>query len=315
MKIKINNIIKHRLKFIFFLIFLLMIQVNKKINILEEFPQNTKDIKDIKVCLCMLGKKENPYAKETVQYYKNIGYNHIYIYDNNDIGDEKLEDVLYNEINNNFVTIIDVRGLRKQQCSSYKHCYEKYNKYYDWLSFFDFDEFLYIKNNKTVQEFLSDEKYKKCANVKINWLSYTDNDLIYYEDKSVLERFKSYRTDLGINVHTKSTVRGGLRRNYWTSYHNSHTSEVKFTSCNTIGEIVPYNLVYIKPNYDFAYLKHFSTKTIEEFCLKLKRGYPAYDVVNNKKLLNRRLNDFFSVNKKTKEKIDFIKNFFKIDFE
>ena len=157
-----------------------MIQVNKKINILEEFPQNTKDIKDIKVCLCMLGKKENLYAKETVQYYKKIGYNHIYIYDNNDIGDEKLEDVLYNEINNNFVTIIDVRGLRKQQCSSYKHCYEKYNKFYDWLSFFDFDEFLYIKNNKTIQEFLSDEKYKKCANVKINWLSYTDNDLIYY---------------------------------------------------------------------------------------------------------------------------------------
>ena len=66
MKIKINNIIKPRLKFIFFIIFVLMIQVNKKINILEEFPQNTKDIKDIKVCLCMLGKKENLYAKETV---------------------------------------------------------------------------------------------------------------------------------------------------------------------------------------------------------------------------------------------------------
>ena len=40
-----------------------------------------------KVGLCVIGKKENKYAKEYVDYYKSIGFSHIFIYDNNDKDD------------------------------------------------------------------------------------------------------------------------------------------------------------------------------------------------------------------------------------
>ena len=164
-----------------------------------------------------MGKKENLYAKELVQHYKNIGYNHIFLYDNNKIGDEKFDDVLQDEVANGFVTIIDRRGLKYIQCRCYKDCYKKNKKDYDWLSFFDLDEFLFIKNNKTIQEFLSDEKYKDCKNVKINMLYYTDNDHIYYENKSLNERFTTYKLDYLPNIHIKSIVRGNLSKNYWAS--------------------------------------------------------------------------------------------------
>jgi len=115
---------------------------------------------NIKICLCTIGKNENSYIKEFVTYYKELGYNHIYLYDNNDIDNEKFEDIIYNEINKGFVTLINYRGIRGEninpQLEAYKDCYEKYNMKYDWLSFFDIDEYLeLIPKTLKIHDFLS----------------------------------------------------------------------------------------------------------------------------------------------------------------
>ena len=312
-KIQKCRIIKNIGKFIFLIFGIIIININYTL---------PKNIKDLKVGLCLIGKHENLYAPELVEYYKNLGYNHIFIYDNNDIGDEKFDDVLYNEINNNFVTIINYRGYKgennnnNQQQISYYDCYKRYSSKYDWLSFFDFDEFLYIKNNKTIQEFLSDKKYKKCINMKLNWLMYTDNDLVYYENKPLKERFTSYDANFYRNKHIKSTVRGHLKKNYWRKMHNPHTSILHYTCCNALGEVIGYDAYFnIPPNYEIAYIKHYWGKTIEEYCLKIKRGYPDHKVVFTKELLNDRFKNFFELNKKTKEKLDYIKKTFNITYE
>ena len=307
------RIIKNIGKFIFLIFGIIIININYTL---------PKNIKDLKVGLCLIGKHENLYAPELVEYYKNLGYNHIFIYDNNDIGDEKFDDVLYNEINNNFVTIINYRGYKgdnnnnNQQQISYYDCYKRYSSKYDWLSFFDFDEFLYIKNNKTIQEFLSDKKYKKCINMKLNWLMYTDNDLVYYENKPLKERFTKYDIDNPANRHIKSTVRGHLKVNYWRSMDNPHTSTTWHTCCNALGKVIGYSAYFnTPPNYDIAYIKHYWGKTIEEYCLKIKRGYPDHKVVFTKELLMTRFQSFFELNKKTKEKIDYIQKTFNLTFE
>ena len=77
-------------------------------NYFSKFEKN----KNTKVCMCVIGKKENYYAKEWVDYYKALGYNHIFIYDNNDPNDERFEEVLSKEISEGFVSIIDYRGYR-----------------------------------------------------------------------------------------------------------------------------------------------------------------------------------------------------------
>ena len=310
---KFINDVMTKIKKLSLLILLIIILNIKATRIFSPHLKYLKNIKDVKVGLCAIGKKENLYVQEYVKHYKNIGYNHIFLYDNNDIGDEKLEDVLYNEVNSGFVTIINKRGIKNQQGISYKDCYEKNKKEYDWLSFFDMDEFLFIKHNKTVQEFLSDEKYKKCMTVKVNWLFYTDNDLVYYENKPLNERFTTYRLDYFPNIHIKSTVRGNLSRNYWSSLNNPHTSTVRYLTCNTLGQKIKFDTPFNPPNYDFAYIKHFSTKTIEQFCNKVRRGYVSRDFQLNKKNWAKRFNNFFLLNKKTKEKLDYIKSKFQID--
>ena len=104
-----------------------------------------------KVCLWIIGKKENLYANEYINHYKNLGYKHIYLYDNNDINDERFEDVLKREIKKNFVSIINYRGFRglqnHPQFNAYYDCYEKNNKKYQ-CSLFWFWWIFRIKTKK-----------------------------------------------------------------------------------------------------------------------------------------------------------------------
>ena len=307
------------LSIIFFLFILTFITSNKdklkyeinKNNIIKKTKKNIP-ISNTRVGLCVIGKKENLYAKEFVDYYKNLGYNHIFIYDNNDVNDEKFEDVLSQEISENFVTIINYRGYRgksnRPQFDAYKECYANYSTTYDWLSFYDFDEFLFLKEHKNIQEFLDQDKFKKCINIKINWLIYSDNDLIYYEDKPVQERFTTPILNDTANKHIKSTVRGHLKNNYWNQMRNPHSSKNNYVSCIPTGDKTSSKSPFHSPpNYEVAYIKHYLTKSLEEFLEKAKRGRPDMKVKINKKMWKGRFEFFFSINKKTKEKVDYFK--------
>ena len=133
-----KNIKRFKKKVLFFIIiYSFIINCNYK-----------KKYKKAKVCLCVIGKLENLYAKEYVNHYKNLGYDHIYIYDNNNNNSERFSDILFEEIKIGFVSIIDFIGFRgkynNSQYEAYYDCYKKNSKNYDWLSFFDFDEFLDI---------------------------------------------------------------------------------------------------------------------------------------------------------------------------
>ena len=295
---------KFKRKIIFFKIFLIYLMI--ALIIISFFHRV------IKVCLCIIGKKENLYANEYINHYKKLGYKHIYLYDNNDINGEKFEDVLKKEIKYRFVSILNYRGYRgllnHPQFEAYYDCYEKYNKKYEWISFFDFDEFLeLIPNDININKFLSNKRYEKCENVKINWLIYSDNNLIHYEKKMVEKRFISPNFITNQNNHIKSTVRGNLKYNYWNNTNNPHTSPNKFLSCSSSGKSIKYNSPFNEPpDYKFAFLKHFHTKTIEEFCNKIKRGRATTKLDFDQQYYLYRIKIFFSLNNKTKEKLEII---------
>ena len=104
--------------------------------------------------LCVIGKQENLYAKEFINYYINLGVSKIYLYDNNELNGEKFEDVLTEEIKKEYVEIIDVRGSYGMQKIAYQDCYQEHKYEYDWLLALDFDEFIYLPNNSTFKSFL-----------------------------------------------------------------------------------------------------------------------------------------------------------------
>ena len=306
-KIKLLNNIKIKLLLVLILILMMI-----KILIIISFK--TKKIsKNLKICLCIMGKNENLYAKEYINHYKRIGYNHIFLYDNNDIDGERFDDELHEELNEGFLTIINYRGIGNgPQLKIYYDCYEKNNQEYDWLSFFDFDEFLELPNNKNIQEFLANKRYKKCQNIKINALYYSDNELLFYDNRPVQKRFTTPLLNYTKNYVIKSTVKGKLKDNYWKKSQCAHTSLMNCINCNSNGEIIKYNAGRnYKYNYTYAVLKHYYTKSVEEFYNKIKRGEAFYKNISlNERRIISKIRKYFEINKKTKKKIElFLKLF------
>ena len=298
---------KKKIKIIFYKTIIILIFAMIILNIIYFKNENIK--KKLKVCLCAIGKDENLYIKEYVEHYKNIGYNKIFLYDNNDINGEKFEDVIRKEVNEGFVSIINYRGYKRCQLQSYMNCYEKNNFKYNWLSFFDLDEFLELKPpNLCVQDFLNNSKFEKCQNIKINWVLY-DNTNLYYENKPI-EKRKNYKTYE--NKHIKSTVRGNLSTNYWNRLDNPHSSQKKFISCSCSGKIIDYKSPFNEPpDISCAFLKHYHYKSFEEFCIKLKRGKP--DSFNEN--LNKKIKDFYEKNKYNKDKVKIMKKIFNFNLK
>ena len=262
----------------------------------------------MKVALCCIGRLENQYAVEYVEYYKSIGFDKIFIYDNNHDGEEHFEDVLQTYIDDGFVNVIDYRNKEAAQLSAYNDCYSKYGNEYDWIAFFDFDEFLTLVKDKDIKSYLS--HFEGFQGVKINWMIYTDNNLIKSDERGVLERFttpmeydKCITYKFPENNHTKSIIRCGIENLKWNK--TPHTVlNIKY--CNSIGDDCS-NSPFESYNFNFAYIKHFTTKTIEEWLSnKIKRGYPDGNKDWFKK--NNIIDKFFKYNDITDEKNEYIKN-------
>ena len=274
------------------------------------FLNFTKDYsskqKNINICICSIGKKENLYIREFVEYYFSLKIDKLFIYDNNDIDGENFGEKLNDYIKNKFVEIIDVRGLSSIQIPIYNYCYQKNKNLYDWIGFLDFDEYLYIENNESIKDYFYNNRFNKCQTIFFNWIIYNDNNLIYYDNNSLTKRF----THPTLNyTQGKSFVRGQIDHLLIPTTMIPGINVFHF--CNSNGELIyPKNFYEnIFENSPKAYIKHFYTKTAEEFCSKLKKGN-AHFHKNHKQYIDsikNRINFFFQLNKKTKEKENILK--------
>ena len=91
---------------------------------------------------------------------------------------------------NGKVKIIDIHGFESAQLPSYNDCYKKYGNEFDFILFLDFDEFVQIENNKDINTYLYNNRFEKCETIVLNWVVYGDNDLVKYDNRTLVERFK-----------------------------------------------------------------------------------------------------------------------------
>ena len=236
-------------------------------NTIKKFSPKGKGI-----CICSIGKNEKLYVKEFIDYYLLSGIKKIIIYDNNDINGEKFDDIIKDQYLNK-VDIIDVRGMTSIQIPIYNYCYKNNYNDYDWIGFIDFDEYLYIKNKENISSYLSNKRFAECELVFFHWMIYNDNDRIKYENKPLNERFKKSKQ---LFIQGKSFVRGGINK---LLIPYTHIPGINiFSFCNSKGEkIYPKNFLSNKIEISpLAYIKHYYTKTVEEFCNKINKGHAHY---------------------------------------
>ena len=275
---------------------------------------------DLMTLICCIGKNENRYVREYVEYYKKLGVTHIRIYDNNDIDGEHFEDVIGDYIDSGFVSIIDYRGRKFCQLQSYQECYDELGCYYDWIMFIDCgDEYLTLINHNNISEFLSSECFNNYDLIHINLMTFGDSDKVEDSNELLQTRFTkpipfdkciAYK-DIPENCHISSIVRGGLKDVYWRM--TPHTPyPCKLNSCNDNGEPTRAEIPLQNISYKQAFFRHYTTKTAYEYCNKMKRGFPD-SIVDEKRIKILVETRFFGTNKVTQEKIDIFKRELGID--
>ena len=279
---------------------------------------------DNKILLCAMCKMENNYLGEWVSYHLNIGFDKIVIIDNNDtIGSyaENIMDVaeISEGVSNGSVEIYPLNNGKYLQQVYYNKVYEKYKNEFDWFCFLDIDEFLTLTDTNSVKEFVQLPQFKDFNAIRICWKCYGDNDLITVDGNySVLDRFvePSFQED--------STLVKTIFRSFGDEdllFVNSHgPTAVTMKGCNTNGRLLntPQKASISRKDttYEHAYIKHFITKTLEEYInKKMVRGGSAQSQIDLNKKYN--LSNFFRYNIITDKHIEFLKNngFDSEDFE
>ena len=286
-----------------------------------EIPQY-KGPDDIKTLICCIGKNENRYVREYVEWHKHIGVSHIRIYDNNDPDGEHFEDAIGDYINEGFVDLVDVRGQKVVQLKCYTECYHELKNDYDWILFIDCgDEYLTFNRGQiNINQYLTLPQFRNYDMIHINLMTVGDNGLVEYDNRPLMERFPEpipFDTNVAYNfpedMHVSSIVRGGLEDIKWEGNGFTHTpSPNNLRCCNNVGFSVDSESPFAPIDFQFAAFKHYTTKTASEYCDKMRRGFPdqLWDGSRVKNLIETR---FFRTNEITKEKIEVFKRELGID--
>jgi hypothetical protein len=205
----------------------------------------------MEIVLVCIAKDEDNYIKEWVDYHLKLGFNHIFIYEND--WDSK--------INDERVSKIPVKGA-KQQIPSYNNFIQNNKSKYDWAAFLDVDEFLVLKKHKNIHEFI--EEYQNEDAIGINWVFFGNNGHDETNnDYSLIKRF----TKRGIkpNEHIKTIV----KLDKCNTFHVHHHSGKCVDSNRKRIDNTPFN-----PNgpIDIIQINHYFAKTKGEFTKKINRG-------------------------------------------
>ena len=262
------------------------------------------------IALMAIGRHENQYAPEWVEHHLGLGFDKIFIFDDNREGEERLEDVLGKYVKKGKVVIEKVSGANPM-LPTFRNCYNKHKDEFAWIMDMDFDEFLVLPNGENIHTFM--KRFPDADCVKINWMTFGDNGLITNDGRPVQERFteplrgEDGRTESwGENIHVKSLVRGGKMGLAYYDSHCPHNAGRYVCANGDPSEQSPFNR---QVDHSVAYIKHYTTKTLEEWMTnKVQRGQCDSDA-NRIGLQQNAIPLFFSRNERTPEKDAWLDNY------
>lgn len=188
MKVKLNNqfdlideIYIPTLQFILYPVYYLMQKL------LIKFCKKNNSKKKYSISICCIFKNEKKYLEEWIEYYRLIGVEHFYLFDNNST-DEPLE-LLQKYIDVGIVTFEKYTETGKAyQAKGYSYFYNKYGKESSWIGFLDVDEFVVPKSTNFLIDFL--KNYEKYPAIAIYWKMFGTSGLLdSVQGKTVIEQF------------------------------------------------------------------------------------------------------------------------------
>jgi len=204
-----------------------------------------------------------------------IGFNACVVYD--DDSTDGTWDILQTAARHQDIRLHRAPGDRAgryehRQEAAYRDALERYRDEFDWLAFFDADEFLLLNQDPTIQDFLA--RFPTAEAVCVSWCNYGSSGYILKPDFAPFDAFTWHSDERQpVNRHIKSIVRAKLVGPAW---HNVHCFDVRYE--RTIladgrqagwGEAL--GILSFYPDWTVAKLMHFQCRSMEHFIERVKK--------------------------------------------
>jgi hypothetical protein len=223
-----------------------------------------------KACIFCLAKYEKEYIEEFVKYHLGIGFDFIYIYDNED--EPTYEKILVHHLNN--VKVIHYPGnnytnaIQPMIIEDFRKNY-MYNDGFTHAAHIDVDEFILLKKHKSIKDFIKDFIKDDCAGITMNWRYFGSSNKHEYENKPLTERFTMRQKDYTPHVKVIFEIK---KFSWFRCAHNIIPIDGYFIK-DTNGQIITHNSCNFDLKKDnYVQLNHYASKTLPEYLAQRKRG-------------------------------------------
>lgn len=224
--------------------------------------------------VCAIAKNEGAYFQEWIEWYRKMGVDKFYIYDNE--SEDNTKEVLQPYIDSGIVDYTFFPG-KKRQLAAYDDCFERHRTETRWLAVLDLDEFVVPIKDKTIPEFL--HRMEKFSVVEINWLVYGSGGARTREPGGVMERFHCHSLpEHRLNTHVKSIV-DPRRVCTMTGCHEA--ARISGKAADSHGNPLKKGFRDRVPQQDVIRINHYAVKSYEEFLGKRARGRARINTVRD----------------------------------
>ena len=237
--------------------------------------------------LFAMAKMEEDYIDEWVKYHLGIGFDKIYLYDNED----KPTYFKILQKYGNKVFVKHFPGMAKkggmQNIVIFHFCIN-FARFHNYIMHIDVDEFFCLKKHKSVKELTNEYIKPDTAALAFNWVFFGSNNLKEKENKPVTERFTKCQE--GVNKHIKLLVDTKKIVKY-VGCHFIHSIPGTFTK-DTKGKIIT-TLFNENGDNSVGQINHYKVKSEEEFRRIVKRPRPDAEINNPNKMWRNNFDEEF----------------------
>ena len=221
--------------------------------------------------LCAIAKDETPFLREWVAYHYHIGFEKIYIYDNE--SQIPVRDSLADFYDMGVFDSYTLQG-KAMQLIAYNHCLKNHGDEFEWLAFFDLDEFLCLRQDTDARVLMRD--YEAFSALSLNWDAFGSSGHLSRPQGLVT---KNYRQSLGYTSIAKCIVRPAQVNMGFTSHHFLYKEggAVNADGMPAFGGFAPIAV-------DKVCLNHYSFRSQQDYEEKLNKSDATYGEYNPRSL-------------------------------
>ena len=271
-------------------------------------------------CIFTIIKNEHNILEEWIQYHLNLGINHIFIFEDIDsvshlniVNKFNKEQVSLNSIldiykdKNNIIAIRKFSGY--QVGFMYKILSNIIGTFnFDWCFYIDVDEYLTFENKDDSLDNIFSQ-FNDYEFVQLQWKNYGANGHILDPHTSVIETYTKQCDYLIDGVAKNSNSKLAINLNLYKQNYKNRDNKKCFIHHQVFnGNWCKTDYTTDKKQYCFdkIYIKHYITRSFEEWCNKIFNRGQFYN--------SKKIDDFFKLNTDiSKDDIEVKKLLYKFD--